>query len=249
MTALADRRRHATRSRTAARRAPARPSLPALSRSVEDYLKAVYHLSDHGGVATTKDIALKLMVAAPSVSMMLKRLSALGLVKRVPYQGAQLTREGRQAALRTIRRHRVLELYLTRHLGFAWDTVHDEAERLEHAVSDLLIDRMATALDNPRYDPHGDPIPTADGRIESADLVSLAAAPVGSELELRQVTTQDPERLRFLADHGLVPGLQLTVADRQPFGGPTTVRLRPAGTRQIVGMELAQVLQCRTRAK
>lgn len=244
MNAQANRRRQTRRSQAPARRDPAPPSLPALSRSVEDYLKAVYHLSDQGAAATTKDIALRLVVAAPSVSMMLKRLSALGLVQRVPYQGAQLTREGRQAALRTIRRHRVLELYLTRHLGFAWDTVHDEAERLEHAVSDLLIDRMAAALDNPRYDPHGDPIPTADGTIESADLVSLATAPVGMELELRQVTTQDPERLRFLAEHGLVPGLHLAIADRQPFGGPTTVRFQRTGAVQVVGMELAQLLMC-----
>ena len=112
---------------------------PVLSRSVEDYLKAVYHLSRHGGTATTKDVAVRLGLAAPSVSMMLKRLTTLGLVKRAPYQGAQLTREGRHAALKTIRRHRVLELYLTRYLGFDWDTVHAEAERLEHAASDLRV--------------------------------------------------------------------------------------------------------------
>lgn len=229
-------------------RSRARRPKPVLSRSVEDYLKAVYHLSRHGGVATTKDVAVRLALAAPSVSTMLKRLTTMGLVKRVPYQGAQLTREGRHAALKTIRRHRVLELYLTRHLGFDWDTVHDEAERLEHAASDLVIERMAATLGNPQYDPHGDPIPTADGDIEDTVLVPLATAPVGADLELRQVDTQDPARLRFFAGHGLVPGLQLTVADRQPFGGPTTVLLRPTGARQVVGTELAQVLLCRTGA-
>lgn len=229
-------------------RQPPPPATPALSRSVEDYLKAVYHLSRHGGVATTKDIANRLALAAPSASMMLKRLSSLGLVKRVPYQGAQLTPAGRRAALKTIRRHRVLELYLTRHLGFDWDTVHAEAEQLEHAASDLVIERMAATLGNPRYDPHGDPIPSADGTIEDLDLIPLANAAVGLDLELHQVDTQDPDRLRFFAGHGLVPGLQLTVADRQPFGGPTTVTLRPGGTRQVVGTELAKVLLCRTRA-
>lgn len=226
----------------------ARKPKAVLSRSVEDYLKSVYHLSRHGGVATTKDIADRLTLAAPSVSMMLKRLTTMGLVKRVPYQGAQLTREGRHAALKTIRRHRVLELYLTRHLGFDWDTVHAEAERLEHAASDLVIERMAATLGNPRYDPHGDPIPTADGDIEDTALVPLATAPVGADLELCQVDTQDPARLRFFAGHGLVPGLRLTVAERQPFGGPTTVLCRPTGTRQVVGTELAQVLLCRAAA-
>ena len=229
----------------AASRQPGR----VLSRSVEDYLKAVYHLSRHGGIATTKDVAVRLALAAPSVSMMLKRLTTLGLVKRAPYQGAQLTREGRHAALKTIRRHRVLELYLTRYLGFDWDTVHAEAERLEHAASDLVIDRMATALGNPQYDPHGDPIPTADGTIEDVDLIPLASAPIGADLELRQVDTQDPDRLRFFAGHGLVPGLQLTVSDRQPFGGPTTVTFRSTGARQVVGTELARVLLCRAAAE
>jgi DtxR family Mn-dependent transcriptional regulator len=221
---------------------------PTLSRSVEDYLKTIYHLSRTGGIATTKHIADRLKLAAPSVSVMLKRLTVMGFTKRVPYQGAQLTRQGRHAALKTIRRHRVLEVYLTQRLGFDWDTVHDEAERLEHAASDLVIERMAAALGNPQYDPHGDPIPTADGDIEDIDLIPLASAPIGSDLELRQVDTQDPARLRFFAGHGLVPGLQLTVADRQPFGGPTTVRFRPTGSQQVVGTELAQVLLCRTGA-
>ena len=222
--------------------------IPAFSRSVEDYLKTIYHLSRTDGIATTKHIADRLKLAPPSVSVMLKRLTLMGLTRRVPYQGAQLTRQGRQAALRTIRRHRVLEVYLAQCLGFDWDAVHDEAERLEHAASDLVIERMAAALGNPRYDPHGDPIPTADGDIEDIDLIPLASAPIGSDLELRQVDTQDPARLRFFAGHGLVPGLQLTVADRQPFGGPTTVRFRPTGNHQVVGTELAQVLLCRTGA-
>ncbi len=146
-----------------------------------------------------------------------------------------------------IRRHRVLEVYLTQQLGYDWDGVHDEAERLEHAVSDELIERMAGALGDPRYDPHGAPIPTAAGEIEEADLAALADARVGAVFELRQVGTEDPARLRYLAEQGLVPGVILTVTDRQPFNGPTTVALE-AGTR-VVGRELAQLLWCREAAR
>ena len=219
---------------------------PPLTRSVEDYLKAIYRLSAQGGFASTSDIACLLTLSAPSVSAMVKRLSEMGLIEHVPYRGVQLTAQGRRAALKMIRRHRLLELYLTRNLGYDWDDVHDEAERLEHAVSDDLIERMAAALGDPRYDPHGDPIPTATGDIEETELVSLADAGVGEELELRQVGTQDSARLRYLAEQGLVPGTRLMVTDRQPFNGPTTVRIESAADAvRVVGRELAQGLWCR----
>jgi len=214
-----------------------------LTRSVEDYLKVIYHLSSQGGFATTSDIAAQLDVSAPSVSGMVKRLSETGLIEHVPYRGVQLTAQGRRAALKMIRRHRVLEVYLTQQLGYDWDRVHDEAERLEHAVSDELIERMSGALGHPRYDPHGAPIPTAAGEIEEADLISVADAAVGQALEVRQVATEDPARLRYFAEQGLVPGARLTIIDRQPFNGPTTVRLG-AGSR-VVGRELALLLWCR----
>jgi DtxR family Mn-dependent transcriptional regulator len=222
-----------------------RDANPPLTRSVEDYLKAIYHLSNQGGFASTSDIAAMLEVAPPSVSGMVKRLSETGLIEHVPYRGVQLTAQGRRAALRMIRRHRVLELYLTLQLGYDWGGVHVEAERLEHAVSDELIERMASALGHPQYDPHGDPIPTAAGEIEEAELVSLADATVGVKLELRQVGTQDSDRLRYLADQGLTPGVLLTVTERQPFNGPTTVSLVPSGDRRVLGRELAQLLLCR----
>jgi DtxR family Mn-dependent transcriptional regulator len=164
-------------------------------------------------------------------------------MEHVPYRGVQLTAEGRRAALNMIRRHRILEGYLVQHLGYDWDGVHDEAERLEHAVSDELIERMSEALGAPRYDPHGAPIPTAAGEIEEAALISVADAPVGQALEVRQVGTEDPARLRYFAEQGLVPGAHLTVTDRQPFNGPTTVRL-DLGSR-VIGRELAQLLWCR----
>jgi DtxR family Mn-dependent transcriptional regulator len=225
--------------------AAVRDAGPPLTRSVEDYLKAIYHLSSQGGFATTSDIAAMLDLAAPSVSGMVKRLSETGLIEHVPYRGVQLTPQGRQAALRMIRRHRILELYLTQRLGYDWGGVHAEAERLEHAVSDELIERMAGALGQPRYDPHGDPIPTAAGEIEEAELVSLADARPGVKLELRQVATQEPARLRYLAEQGLTPGVLVLVSERQPFNGPTTVALVPSGERRVLGRELAQALWCR----
>jgi DtxR family Mn-dependent transcriptional regulator len=215
-----------------------------LSRSVEDYLKTIYHLSSQGGFASTSDIAASLAVAPPSVSGMIRRLSETGLIEHVPYRGVQLTNQGRRAALKMIRRHRVIEVYLTQRLGYDWDGVHDEAERLEHAVSDELIERMSGALGDPRYDPHGAPIPTAAGEIEEAALVTVADAAVGARLELRQVGTEEPGRLRFFAEQGLVPGAALTVTQRQPFNGPTTVSLGSNGER-VIGLELARQLWCR----
>jgi DtxR family transcriptional regulator, Mn-dependent transcriptional regulator len=161
----------------------------------------------------------------------------------VPYRGVQLTNQGRRAALRMIRRHRILEVYLTQQLGYDWDDVHEEAERLEHAVSDELIERMARALGDPRYDPHGAPIPTPDGEIEEAELVTLADARVGAVMDLRQVDDGDPARLRYLADLGLTPGTRFTVIDRQPFNGPITVRIGAAP--RVVGRELALIVLCR----
>jgi DtxR family Mn-dependent transcriptional regulator len=224
---------------------PVRNPSPPLTRSVEDYLKAIYHLSSQGGFATTSDIAAMLEVAPPSVSGMMKRLSETGLIEHVPYRGVQLTHQGRHAALQMIRRHRILEVYLTQQLGYDWGDVHAEAERLEHAVSEQLIDRMAGALGDPRYDPHGAPIPTAAGEIEEAELVTLADAAVGTTLLLRQVGGGDenPARLRYLAEQGLTPGTRMTVVDRQPFNGPITVRI--GGQTRVVGQELALLLLCR----
>src|SRR6201988_2949162 len=139
---------------------------PPLTRSVEDYLKSVFHLTSQGGFATTSDIAEMLEVAPPSVSGMMKRLSETGLIEHVPYRGVQLTAQGRRAALKMIRRHRILLLYLPQHPGYDWGGVHVEAEQLDHPVSDELVERMASALGHPLYDPHGDPIPTAAGEIE-----------------------------------------------------------------------------------
>ena len=215
-------------------------SADTLTRSVEDYLKAIYRLSPEGRPAATSDIARLLELSAPSVSGMVKRLSELGLLEHIPYKGAQLTEAGRFAALRMVRRHRLIEAYLVQFLGYSWDTVHVEAERLEHAVSDTLVERMAAALGHPVVDPHGDPIPGADGSIHETICTPLADVDIGETVEIRRVDESEPERLRYLALLGLVPGVVLTVLDRQPFGGPVTVE--SAGERHSIGAELAQVV-------
>ena len=218
----------------------------SLTRSVEDYLKAIYRLSPSGRPASTSEIAHLLELSAPSVSGMVKRLSEQGLLEHVPYKGVQLTAEGRRAALRMVRRHRLIESYLVDFLGYSWDTVHAEAERLEHAVSDTLVERMAAALGHPSFDPHGDPIPTSDGSIAELDCIPLSDIPVGRTVELRQVDESEPERLRYIASLGLRPGAVVMVTDRQPFGGPLTVESN--GERLIIGRELGQVLFCAREA-
>jgi len=141
-----------------------------------------------------------------------------------------------------VRRHRILETYLVAYLHFTWDTVHEEAERLEHAVSDTLIERMALALGNPRVDPHGDPIPDADGSIAELLYTPLTEVPVGESVELRRVDTSHADRLRYLAEHGLRPGARVTVSAREPFHGPLSLDVD--GTGQVLGYELAALLLC-----
>ncbi|MDQ6830509.1 MAG: metal-dependent transcriptional regulator, partial [Gemmatimonadota bacterium] len=158
-----------------------------LTAPVEDYLKAIYELERLSGAAATTEIAHRLDIAPASVSGMVRRLADQGLLAHERYRGAKLTDEGRRVALRTIRRHRVIEAYLTRALGYDWDRVHDEAERLEHAASDELIDRMAAAIGEPTVDPHGAPIPTRDGAIDERDFVSLADLEVNAAARVVQV--------------------------------------------------------------
>jgi DtxR family Mn-dependent transcriptional regulator len=213
-----------------------------LTRSGEDYLKAIYRLSADGGHASTGDIAARLGLSAPSVSGMVKRLNEQGLVTHEPYHGVVLTAEGRRVALRMVRRHRVIETYLVQTLGYSWDAVHDEAERLEHAASDDLIDRMCAQLGNPTTDPHGDPIPGPDGTIEAVTYRPLVAIGVGETVAIARVADVDAERLRYLASLGLTPGARVTVIDRQPFQGPISVQT--ADRAQVVGAELASVLLC-----
>jgi DtxR family transcriptional regulator, Mn-dependent transcriptional regulator len=218
----------------------------SLTRSVEDYLKAIYQLSPEGRPASTSEIAHLLALSPPSVTGMVKRLSEHGLLEHVPYRGVQLTDEGRRAALRMVRRHRLIEAYLVEFLGYSWDTVHEEAERLEHAVSDKMVERMATALGNPDVDPHGDPIPSADGSIRELSCTPLSDIPVGETVEIHRVHESQPDRLRYIASLGLRPGVRVTVIDREPFDDLVTIEV--GGERHVIGRELGHVLQCACEA-
>jgi DtxR family transcriptional regulator, Mn-dependent transcriptional regulator len=214
----------------------------SLTRSVEDYLKAIYQLSPEGRPASTSEIAHFLALSPPSVTGMVKRLSEHGLLEHVPYRGVQLTDEGRRAALRMVRRHRLIEAYLVEFLGYTWDTVHAEAEQLEHAVSETMIGRMADALGNPSVDPHGEPIPAADGSIHELACTALSEIPVGKTVEIHRVQESQPERLRYMASLGLKPGAHVTVVDRQPFDDLVTIEIE--GTQHVIGRELGHALQC-----
>jgi DtxR family Mn-dependent transcriptional regulator len=213
-----------------------------LTRSVEDYLKAIYRLSPEGRPASTSEIANLLALSPPSVTGMVKRLSEHGLLEHIPYRGVQLTEEGRRAALRMVRRHRLIESYLVEFLGYSWDTVHEEAERLEHAVSDTMVERMAGALGHPSVDPHGDPIPSADGSIHELACTALADVPVGETVEIRRVRESQPERLRYIGSLGLRPGVLVRVVGRQPIDDLVTIEV---GTeKQVIGRELGHALLC-----
>lgn len=180
------------------------------SLTVENYLKAALQIAIRDDVdwISTGQLAIALQVSPGTVTSMLKTLADSGLAEYRPYEGAKLTREGRSLALRMLRRHRLLELFLVRTLDLSWDQVHEEAENMEHAVSDMLIDRIDEFLGHPAADPHGDPIPAADGkmRTDGSECIPLSSVEPGSDVCVARVTNQDPEFLRFLADSGLMIG-------------------------------------------
>lgn len=215
-----------------------------LSGSVEDYLKAIYELERTvGEPATTNGIADRLAVSPASVSGMIRRLAEQGLLTHEPYRGVRLTGDGRHAALQTLRRHRILECYLSEVLGYPWDRVHEEAEQLEHAASEELIERMARALGDPRHDPHGAPIPTRDGDVEETSLQPLSAIEEEGRVRVLRVQDEDAARLRYLAELGIRPGAVLRVLDRAPFAGPITLWVEGeaggGGTTRAIGVPLA----------
>jgi len=207
-----------------ARRIAPPPSVD-VTGPAEDYLKAIYELERAGTAAFTNEIAAALAIAPASVTGMIRRLARQGLLKHERYHGVRLTPAGRTAALRTLRRHRILECYLAEVLGYDWDGVHAEAERLEHAVSDELIDRMAHALGNPTVDPHGAPIPTRDGAVDETRHRSLADLQAGDRARVVRMADEDGGFLRFLAGMGITPGIELTMVGRAPYDGPITVKI------------------------
>ena len=212
-----------------------------LTAPVEDYLKVIYEIESAGETgdesAGTNEIAEILGIAPASVSGMVRRLAEQGLIAHERYRGVRLTDQGRRAALRTIRRHRVIESYLAKALGYPWDRVHDEAERLEHACSDELIDRMAAAIGEPTTDPHGHPIPARDGTLAEQDLQQLATVETGIRVTIERVSDRDGDRLRYLAELGVTPGTVVEVVRREPFEGPITLRIGRVD--RVIGPALA----------
>ena len=216
------------------------------SPAVEDYAKAIYSLegiTDVPAPVSTNALAERLGVTPGSASAMVKRLGELGLVIHVPYRGVSLSESGRRVALEVIRHHRLLELYLFESLGVPWDRVHDEAEVLEHVLSEQLEERIAAQLGHPTRDPHGDPIPGPDLVLAETETCALDTLHPGVRGVFTRVSDSDPEMLRYLSERGIAPGARLEVVDRQPFGGPLFVRFGDHGAVHALGGELAHAMR------
>jgi DtxR family Mn-dependent transcriptional regulator len=211
-----------------------------VSESAQDYLKAIWKLQQSEELSTTA-LADALGVSPASATAMLKKLATLGLVVHERYHGATLTPTGERMALEVVRHHRLLELYLMEALGLSWDQVHEEAERLEHHLSDELEARIDRALGFPTRDPHGDPIPSPELLLQSDEMVCLSDLEAGSMTVVRRVPDGDPELLRYLATLGLVPAEEVTIVEQAPFDGPVTVEVR--GARYAIGRSLAAQIE------
>lgn len=204
---------------------------------MEDYLKAIYRLQGQDDQVTMQALSAELHLSPPSVTNMVKRLAELDLVEHTRYRDVTLTPAGEKVALRVLRNHRLLELYLTETLGFEWDEVHAEAERLEHHLSAALEERIAAVLGDPTRDPHGDPIPRADGSIDRVAPTVMADLEPGDAALIARVSDRDPEALRYLGELGVVPGERIVVLEKLPFDGP--MRVRVAGDEHLFGRPLA----------
>ena len=222
---------------------PHRVSHTGTSEAVEDYAKSIYALQAraNGEPVSTNDLAERLGVTAASASAMVKKLAELGLVDHVPYRGTSLTPEGRRLALEVLRHHRLLELYLVEHLGVPWDRVHEEADALEHVLSEYLESRIAAKLGDPKVDPHGDPIPSATLSIDEGATRSLADLRPGDQGQFVRVSDSDPAMLRYLHDRGIAIGDSLEVLDVQPFEGPLSVRF--GDNMHVLGGALARAMR------
>jgi DtxR family Mn-dependent transcriptional regulator len=225
----------ATGQHRASRRDPDAPA----TQAVEDYAKAIYALAQRGeGPVGTTALAERLGVSPASVTAMLKRMHEMKLVTHEPYRGVTLTPAGDRVALEIMRHHRLLESYLSEALGMPWDRVHDEAEVLEHYISEELEERIASALGDPNRDPHGDPIPDRELVLGDEEGVALVDLELGESGTFSRVSDSDPEMLRYLAEQGIRPGASLRVTERQPFGGPLFVEVE--GERHAIGGDLAE---------
>ncbi|MGN8224752.1 metal-dependent transcriptional regulator [Gracilimonas sp. BCB1] len=209
-----------------------------LSQSVEDYLKVIYVLESEGEGTTTTNIANALDVSSASVTNMLKRLAKMNLLEYESYKGAKLTDAGNKIALEILRHHRLLELYLKEVMGYSWDEVHDEAEKLEHHISEQFEDRIAELLNHPTHDPHGDPIPSKDGIMPTMAQLSISEAEENTPYIIGRVKDQDPELLRYLEKIGVLPGSKIEVIEKAPFDGPVKIRLED-NIEQMLGQAVA----------
>jgi DtxR family Mn-dependent transcriptional regulator len=197
-----------------------------LTHAIQDYLKEIYKLQSDTDRVSTSAVAERMGVAQPSVTAMLKKLAALELAEHEPYRGVVLTDKGERVALEVIRHHRLLEQYLAETLGVSIDAVHEEADRLEHALSEELEARIDATLGYPTHDPHGDPIPDADLKLEPSTLTPLSTLEAGDEATISRVPDGDPELLRYLSSLLLLPGSRVKVWASAPLGGPLTVSVR-----------------------
>jgi DtxR family Mn-dependent transcriptional regulator len=217
-----------------------------LSEAVQDYLKAIYTLQEQGGAVSTSALAEAMGVAAASATGMVKKLAGLKLARHHPYQGVVLTKAGEKMALEVIRHHRLLELYLAEALGYSWDKVHEEAERLEHVISEEFEEKIFEALGRPTRDPHGHPIPGKDGTLVTGTHERLSDLEPGATGVIRRVSDRSAEMLRYLALRGLVPDAAIEVVEKAPFNGPITVRT--GETSHVLGRDLASHIQVESRA-
>ena len=213
------------------------------THAIEDYAKAIYALSrrSEGAAVTTNALAERLGVTPGSASAMVKKLADRGLVAHVPYHGVELTPAGERVALEVLRHHRLLETYLAEHLGVPWDRVHEEAEALEHVISEDLEARIDAKLGHPTHDPHGDPIPSAELTIDEGPTTQLADLTPGDRGRFVRVSDSDPELLRYLDARGIGLGAHVEVREREPFGGPLTVAID--GTEHVLGGRVPAVMR------
>src|SRR6266851_5172774 len=212
----------------------------AFTRSQEDYLKALYLLRGDQRPVPTRELAHRLGISSPSVSEMVARLTAQGLVEHDKYRGQQLTKEGRKVALELVRHHRLLEMFLVEVLGYTWDEVHDEAERLEHVISERMEARIFELLGRPELDPHGHAIPSLTGKVRPLSDRALSDCRAGEKVRVQRVSDDDPGRLRELERRNLLPGTRLEVVGESKFEGPMAVRIK--GRRASVPLGLARAL-------
>ena len=219
-----------------------------VTEAVDDYLKAIYELSGNDGRATTALIAKKLDVAPASVTGMLRKLAeqAPPFIDYEKHRGATLTDAGRRRALEIIRHHRLIELFLYETLGYRWDEVHAEAEKLEHAISERFEDRIAEVLGDPEVDPHGHPIPRKDGSIPDRADRRLLDLEAGAEAVVSRVSDRDPELLRYFAELGVKPGVGIELLERSPFDGPLMVRIDGSTKIRALGNRVCRDIRVRS---